>query len=266
MIYKSVSIEEVIGRVVRNTRIQDSSYISDMNEWIPEAMGFMQTQYALRRRFKDIVVSFHKGQLPCDLEFIDAVEYQGSRLHWNATDKHYATGESTRQSGDNLTTFQSSIEASLNTGSDNNEITYTQFSNTYEDACRRPSSTNAWYQWEMDWLTTSFADGVVRVHYRGIPVDKNGLPLIPDNHNYKEAIYWYVRSKMYGAGYEEKQYKENDMMQRYETYAARAIGEITYPSVDQKEYQVKTQVRFFPPAGYYDNFFNVTNSENTLNY
>ena len=119
-----------------------------------------------------------------------------------------------------------------------------------------------WYSTELDWLTTSIRDGVLRLHYYSMPVDEEGLPLIPDNENYKEALYCYVRAKMIGAGYQDPLYKDDrDLMQRFETYGRRAINEITYPTPDQKEQQVRTQVRLIPPTNYWENFFRVDTNE-----
>jgi hypothetical protein len=87
------------------------------------------------------------------------------------------------------------------------------------------------------------------------------LPLIPDNQNYKEALYLYVRAKMIGSGYQDKVYQEQTLMQRFETIGRRAINEITYPTPDEKEQQVKTQVRFIPPDNYWENFFRVDSHE-----
>ena len=274
MVYNSVSIQEVIARIVRNTRIQDSSYIQDMNEWIPEAMGYMKTQFNLSLRFADVPINFHKWRMPCDQKYIEAVEYNGCRLNYSSTVKAPQTGGAGNYQGVAPTTMMGAISPITKEVVENNEVTmheteftnYTKFCTEYKEVCKCPMHATAWYQTELDYLVTSFSDGVVRIHYRGIPVDKDGLPLIPDNQNYKEALYWYVRSKMYGAGYEEKQYQETDMMQRFEMYAARAIGEITYPTPDMKEQQLKTQVRFIPAANYYENFFRVDNNEKNYGY
>jgi hypothetical protein len=86
-------------------------------------------------------------------------------------------------------------------------------------------------------------------------VDADGLPLIPDNENYKQALYWYVRAMMIGSGYPDKQFTYEQCIQQHEHYAARAMGEITYPSPDDMENIKNTLVRFIPPPNYWENFF-----------
>lgn len=269
MIFRSTSIDEVISRIIRNTRVQDSSYIQDMIEWIPEAMGQMQTRMPLTYKYHDTEINFHKGKMPCGLIYLAAVEYDGVRLPYSSTAKHYATGhkinDKNKSEASTAQVFTSVIKTNPNdTYFDQNNILWsstlepTTNLNVIVSADQHPSH---WYATELDWITTSIIDGTLRLHYLSQPLDENGLPLIPDNENYKEALYMYVRAKMIGAGYDEKVFREQDLLQRFEVYARRAINEITYPTWDQKEQQVKTQARFIPPPNYYENFYRVDSHE-----
>lgn len=270
MLYKSCSIDEVIARVIRNTRVQDSSYITDMQEWIPEAMGFMQTKFDLKPAYADVSVVYHKGKLPCDLEWVEAVEYEGRRIGTSNTVKNYMTGHNIQDKGNtdiiNTPLFISTIQATPNqTYFDETNLIWKSDAEPLVNNLNVPNSCDVqpsvFYDIEMDYITTSFADGTVRLHYMARPSDENGLPLIPDNQNYKEALYYYTRAKMVGAGYRDPVYQERELMERFETYARRAINEITYPTPDDKEQQLKTQVRFIPPANYWSNFFRTDNHE-----
>jgi hypothetical protein len=272
MIYKSCSIEEVIARIIRNTRISDASFIIDMNEWIPEAMGMMKTQYQYSPAFKDIEINFHKGKLPCDLVSLLAVEYEGCRLNYSSTVKHYKTGPAINKEVPTVPVFVSETVAQSHTYTEeetpetkgnpvtHNNIVWKASVEGLKAALALPLSSH-WYQTEMDWLNTSICDGTVRLYYYAIPVDDNGLPLIPDNEDYKQALYYYVRAMMVGAGYDDKTFKYEQLLQHFELHAARAIGQIRYPSLDMKEQQIKTQVRFIPPANYSENYFSVASPE-----
>jgi len=269
MNFRSTSIDEVIARIIRNTRLQDSSFIPDMLEWIPEAMGQLKTSMELTYKYYDCTISFHKGKMPCGLIDLIAVEYEGARLPYSSTAKHYATGHNLANADpnmDSIPTFQSVIATVPNdTYIDQNNILWTSDispTKTLKAVQSCDVHPSHWYSFEMDWMTTSIADGVLRLHYYSRPLDVNGLPLIPDNENYKEAIYCYVRAKLIGAGFKDTVYNERELMERFETYGRRAINEITYPTPDQKEQQVKTQVRLIPPDNYWSNFFRVDNHEN----
>lgn len=268
MNFRSTSIDEVISRIIRNTRLQDSSFVPDMLEWIPEAMGQLKTRMELSYKYYDCVISFHKGKMPCGLIDLIAVEYNGKRLAYSSTAKHFATGHSINNPTPSLEgtqIFQSVIQTVPNdTYIDQENIMWTSDispTTTLEAACKCDVHPSDWYSFEMDWMTTSIADGVLRLHYYSRPLDDSGLPLIPDNENYKEALYCYVRAKMIGAGFKDPVYNERELIERFEVYGRRAINEITYPTPDQKEQQVKTQVRLIPPDNYWSNFFRVDEHE-----
>lgn len=249
MIYQSVSIESVIARVIRNTRIQDSSYLHDMKEWIPEAMGLMQTKTVLSSRFEDVQIDFHKGKLPCSLHHIQAVEYNGRRLREGASVKNIATSQKIPDSDPIVTSTLAP------TVTDDHVFWGPQFSSDSAEGCNALPLCSEYYQVEMGYITTSFADGTVRIYFAAQPVDENDLPLIPDNENYKQALYYYCRAMMIGAGYHDTVYNLTSLMTLFEVHAARAISQIRYPSVDSMPDKVTSMVRFLPQENYFDNYF-----------
>lgn len=226
MLYKSCSIQSVIARVIRNTRVQDSSFLYDMHEWIAEAMGLLKTSMSLDKAYADIKICFHKGKLPTGLMSIQAVEYKGKRLRMGLSQKHYSK----------------------------EDVTFSDAFHKSEEVHKLEEGEHC-YNIEMDYITTTIKEGCVRVHYLALPSDDDGYPLIPDNENYKEALYYYIRAKMIGAGFEDKVYREDVLLMRFETYGRRAINEITYPSVDKMESILQRDLYFVPPPNYYDNFF-----------
>lgn len=253
MLYKSCSIDEVIGRVIRNTRVQDTAFIIDMHEWIPEAMDAMNTEMQYSPDFVDVEIKFHKGKLPCGLVSIDAVEYNGMRLAYGNSVKNIQTGHTPPEPA-GISAF---ISLPAKTKLPDGNYTYTT---DFVSVMNLPVCTNAYYQIEMDRILTSFENGCARIHFQKTPTDKSGLPMIPDNQNYKEAIYWYVRGKMIEAGFNDK-FKWETCNAKFEFHAGRAVTEIDYPSPDQMEMRINSLVRFIPPSGYFENFFGVTRSE-----
>lgn len=260
MIYSSTSIHEVIARVVRNTRLQDSSYLTDMKEWIPEAMGYMRTKYQMKPTWKDTRISFHKGRLPCGLVTLKAVQYGNYRL------KYYDSPRTPDSMGilqdpadsiypgiaqDGTTAFGSYVVKRTATDED----IPVEFYQANIEPVNLDFHGEHWYFTEMDYLNTSLNETWVRIHYNGIPLDARGLPMIPDEENYKEALYWYCRAKMIGAGYEDKQFTEEICMDRYEKHATRARTKITYPSVDQMEAKMAVLNSLVLPENYWSSFY-----------
>jgi hypothetical protein len=123
---------------------------------------------------------------------------------------------------------------------------------------------DATYYTELDYINTSFCDGKIRVYYNEIPIDKDGFPLIPDNQNYKQALYWYVRGMMIGAGFTDPVFSYDQCEARCERHMARAMGEITYPSVDQAMASMEASNRLIFNDGAFDNFFGDTSAESIL--
>ncbi len=253
MIYNSTSIKEVMGRVVRNTRVADSSYLHSAKEWIPEAMGYMRTRQALQTRWVFIPIEFHKGRLPCGMVGKPAVlDMNGCRMSWyNGQDIVGLPANSITlpaRPDPQQSAFLTNI-VSRETFEDN--IT---FQSILTQISTMPASRHRYYT-EMDYINTDICDGKVLLIYQRIPLDSEGLPLIPDNENYKQALYWYVRAGMIGAGWKDTVFSVTDCEKRFETYAARAIGEIKYPSVDQKQHAVDTLTNLILPVDAWENFF-----------
>lgn len=248
----STSIDNTIAKIIRDTRVVDSSYLADMYEWIPEAMRLMKTMVEMPVTGEEIVIDNYKGHLPCGLIDFIAVEYQGSRLRYYTGIRPGST--TPLFVDDSSTGFTAYPTFSNMPAGDVLDIQYVA------NLSPHPS---AGYQLSMDWITTNFKQGVVKVYFRKAPTDKKGLPLIPDHPDYKEAIYWWVRAKMIQAGYLDQVYGRDDRIptERWELYAARAISDITYPTPDQKEAQLAMSVRFIPPTDYWSSFFNTEDNE-----
>lgn len=270
MIYQSTSIQEVMARVVRNTGVLDSRYISSMEEWIPEAMGIMNFKQATTKHWEDVYITFHRGKMPCDLHSIEAIEYDGRNL---------LTSNSTRMVGAPMPAFRNHQAARSSTEfvsvPQTYQVTHTDgttgrvFDSTAQpQAFCTQSSANChrlrpchgeWYQVEVPgYITTSFKCGWIRVHYKRIPVDEDGLPMIPDNENLKQALYWYTRAMMVGAGWEDPipTYRNPEvLLAKFELAAGRAASEITYPTDAELELAVRNLNKMVKDERYFDRFF-----------
>jgi len=255
MVYNSVSIDSVIGKVIRDTRVQDTSYLIDMHEWIPEVLSLLRYEAPLLQEYKDVEIFFHKGKLPCGLIYIDAIEHCGRRLREGNSVKNIRTSKITDPSQPKPETWTSGVTKTPTP--DGNGI----WLPTLTKVMASPFNDKAYYQLEMGYVLTSFESGKVRVHYKCAPHDERGLPLIPDNQALKECIYYYVRDKMGGTGYEEKYFKPGECYARFERYLEVASAQIDFPSPDQMEHRVNTFARFIPPDHYYEGFFRVSGPE-----
>jgi hypothetical protein len=252
MIYTTTSVEEVIAKVIRATRITDSSWYEDMKEWVPEAMRKMHTKVTLDTVSEEVTIKDHCGSLPCGILTLKAVEYNGSRLRYGSSDVDYKNSPKRFQSLNSTTSiYVTDGSRSYPDGSPYSDVhrggNIVEYSGDY---------TTEYYKIQMDHIQTSFEEGTIRVHYMKMPVDEKGYPLIPDNENYKTALMWYIFSMMVMAGY-----KMNDVRmdyeyceQKFERFARRAMNEIRYPSTDKMEKIHQAVTRMIFPFHFYEDF------------
>lgn len=245
MQYQYTSLKDVIGNVIRNTRIQDSSFIADIHEWLYEAMDMLETQNTLEGKWEKISIDFHKGKLPCGLRWIDAVEVNGHRLQEGRGSR--PVEKSKPVSYNNLFISTVSKVDTINS--------HSQYVSEIQKVQQLAANRNEYYYTEMGIINTSFCDDEITVYYRGVKVDEDGFPMIPDNQNYKQALYWYCRAMMIGAGFEDKIFTYVHCFEQWEKiYGPRATAEIRMPSPEQMQHRINTFVRFLPDPAYYDNF------------
>lgn len=234
-----------------------------MGEWIPEAMGIMRTRVTYQKCWKYVNIEFHKGRLPCGLHAVLGVMHNGYRVDWSNSilaasapqpEHTYNNNIPLGPVPDTITVFDTTI-AYYQTPEQS--IIY----DTLLTQVRQAPCGGHTYYTELDYINTSLRDGKLTVLYDRIPLDQEGFPIIPDNEQYKEALYWYCRAKMIGSGYPDKVFKEEVCMERFELAAARAIGQIKYPSIDKMETMFRTNTRLIMPENYYEDFFENTGKE-----
>lgn len=244
---QSTNIDLMIAKLIRDMRIADSSYLADFHEWIVEAMGLLRTRMESQPAYAKVKIEYHVGHLPCGLLDLEAVEYCGTRL------RHYAGLRApemlpTSPGVDTNVWTTETTETDMPSGPVQDLKVVKQMAYNNDER----------YRLYLGHIQTTFADGEVIIYFRKYVTDDRGLPLLPDNADYREACYWWSRAKLIQSGYTDPVYGYDDRIaiERFEKHAARAIGQITYPSTDEKENQIAGQVYFVPPEDYYDSFFN----------
>ena len=252
MNYNLDSIDTVVAKILRNTGVKDSHYIQDILEWIAEGVDLLKTNAELISDVAEEEVIFHKCWVPCGCRYIKAIEYNGRRLPYNNSSRDLrecAINTLPASSFENtFTTFPT-----VNPTVDGN---YTWNSKATQDNIPAESDPTASYQLDGNSILTSFPAGKIKIHYKRIALDKNGMPLIPSNGDYKEALYFFVRGRMAGAGFEDKVYSIRELHDLFELHAGRAIADVEYPTPDQVETSVNATTRLIPIRDYWNNFFN----------
>jgi hypothetical protein len=246
MEYNKISIDEIVGRVLRNTKLQDTAYFADLLIWITEAMADMKTKWVLRQVFFDSNVHFYKAEMPCGLVVLTAVEYKGARLPQRNVGRHPSSWPTEAQTSDVFISSVKKVE------SPNGMTAYEQDSAVIPV----PVSQTDWYQEDgPGYIATSFKEGLIRFHYKETPHDKHGWPLIPDQENYKEALYWYCRMKLIESGWIDPVLNWEACYQQYSMNCARGKAATRYPSTNRME-EMCDMITLIPPQNYFDTYGN----------
>lgn len=276
--HREVSAKEIMARVIRNAGYKiPSVYHDDMLEWIPEAIGMLGATKYLETKSTGkidqpgaINISNHFAPLPCGLITILAVEDKDGRLlpeGGDITDVTNATSQ--RHKGIADTDFEirpTLFEVNPLDHQTQDGTPTTKPGSTvpiYGEDIKKVDSFESkhYYKLSGNSIQASFESGFLRIHYLALPVCEEGYPLIPDNENFKSAVAWYVLMMLIGAGYEHRVFTWERARQEWETYAARAMAEISYPSLDTAARVNRSIIRLIPPYHFYEDFF--VNSEQT---
>ena len=80
MIYKFVSVYEIIEGVYRDTAIHEELDIWDEIEGGGEALELIGAGLAYEELIAEVCVKEHRGALPCNLHILDSISYKGDPL------------------------------------------------------------------------------------------------------------------------------------------------------------------------------------------
>lgn len=220
MIQKTISINEVIRKVINDLGIDDKEiFVDDFIEWIAEGLQYIGSYYQYIEKDATITITDYKGELPCDLVTL-------LRIH-NKTDN-----------------LPDSFNKSL-IGTTNSQIS-------------RNSNTARDYNITNNVITASYKTGNMYIQYLALPLDCDGFPEIPDIIDYKDALMWKCAYQLALKGYTFKNVKLNDIdytHAKWGRYCIQARAAINMPDADTMERIKNIMIRFKPDLNqYYNNF------------
>lgn len=274
----TTSLKAVINRIA-SLRIMDSTYLDDLLEWLPQGMEKLKTKMQMEITSKDLEVTDHYVPFPCGYNFTEAVETLSingeevrMRLREGSDKRYLATISETTEESNLFISDPVSVQRVYiptdqitDEGVVIDEGYYTEYKFVgyrslvpYDGKDIRQAKTihvsPPYYIPQPGGMQTSFAEGKIRLHYRKIPVDKEGYPLIPNHEDYLTALEWYGLSCIIAAGYQHPIFDYRFCYEKFETHGRRAINSITYPTPEKMERIVERFVRLIPPINYYETF------------
>jgi hypothetical protein len=250
---KAISIKQMLAYVIRNIGHNniDGHYFPSLIEWIAEGVELLETTYVLSLTSKILPVCDHVAHLPCGYAATAAIEYQGRRLLKGADITDITRRTSIYHSTQNLRS-----DADGNTWLATQFIKQNQISKSIAPLYEKlPVLPKEYYFIEANAIKTSFAHGEITLHYYQIPTDEEGYPLVPDIPAYKEAIYWYVLTKLIGAGYKHKVFDFNMVEEQWNGHRNIALDHAKSWTTEDAAKAIGLQTRLIFPMSAYTDFF-----------
>ena len=238
MNYKYVSVNEIIEGVYRDSGIQEELDIWDVIEWAGEALELIGAGVSYVDLIGEICVSNHRVKLPCNFHTLEQISYKGIPLNLCSG----TFGAISTTSGNAVKNYI-----------DGKEVDATNFPLTDSES----RGGNCYYIND-NFIITSFDKGCLLLAFKGINVDKEGFPMIPDNVSYKKAIKAYIQTMVDRLWWRRGSLNEaiyRDSQRDWEWYVKQARGSISMPNLDQME-NIKNQwVKLKPNMNSSSTFF-----------
>lgn len=190
---KFVSIRRVIRSVQGIFKIEGSSWINDVPDWIGEAIEEMGTGVELKPTHRDLEVKNHRLLLPCSIEVLRGVFYED----------HFLLAKN------NAFVNQKVLKNNL------------------------PVDRREWYKIIGNYIQTSFEKGTVTIYYETVPLDKDGLPMIIDNPKMIQALRWKIVSFLLLGGYKHSQLTFDYADMRYRKLRDEVSNDMKMPRPEE---------------------------------
>jgi hypothetical protein len=291
-VFKLTGLKEVIAKCYADLNIKEEQVpISDMITWGGEALRKIGGYASLVNRITGIadpygitpvnVIKDYRTKLPCDLVSIVSVSL-GNQENGSFIPAHIATGSYETRKGDIQESNPTILPPFPSAEIDKIQFISDLLSISYEDAVTKldvdpqmrtivdkvfvedgtnitgiPKTyvTEAFYTINPPYLDTSLKDGFALIAYKAIPLDCDGYPMIPDDEDVKEAIYWYINMKMLYPLWRNGrvrdiiyQHSENEWKKK----KMAAYSNIQMPSPDEMQTILNTLLRLIPTINAHD--------------
>jgi hypothetical protein len=262
---KTFSSKQLIAKLFNDFSPNSSSWVASAYEWIGEAVQGIGFQANSEVKTHKICIEKHYGVIPCEVESIIAVKYNGARLplgrdlsgygiiDWSKQSKKAVSNEDINDliKYNKLLLVQQAYYAELLEAGyvPTDTICVNQMA-LIEDTVAKIDTLVGnftlgnignnydfnYYNIQNNAIITSFEEGEIYVIANSMFVDSDGFPLILDTFKYKEAVEWYCLYKMLLKGYKHPVIKDwKEAYQLWEKYRGQAANEAKMPTLDQME-------------------------------
>ncbi len=223
MIYTYTSIKPLIAKIYRDLALESDESWLNMVEWIAEGLEFIGAKPQYAQTIQDIHVKGYRAPLPCGFVALQGVTYCGAAMF--------------------------KLQGIHDT---------TSCKDTVDDPHRLRTQHNLGYTINEGYINTNFEHGTITLSFTTASMDEDGLPMIPDDASYREALYRYVLTKLYYPDFLSGKIHPNvyqDMRQQWFNYAQQAAAKANMPDLPTMESIVGEWMQLIPQLGRSNNQF-----------
>lgn len=247
MIGQLISVKSIIEDFYGDTETQEPVNYENFIRWTVEALNKIGHPLQYRRRVTGIndnpnlKIENYRAPLPCNLHKIEQIMVNGKPARYATNSFHHLLGGECCGM-DNTEPF-----SGLSTYSEGFYIDGfgNEFYAGFPDSCS--GDCDITYDVNADCLTLSVKEGEVCIAYLEFPFDDEGLPLVPDEESYREALIRYFTMKIDYINWRKNPNNSGnrglyeDSKQEWMFYVGQASNKAKLHSVDQLE-SIKNQL------------------------
>lgn len=291
-----ISSKAVIAKIIADLDLkEDEVKITDIREYIGEAMEKIGAIQQLEHKVENIPVIGYQAKLPCDLYRLNQVAFSfenscgwlpmrkvtnsfGVYTKCDKCDPNMIIGDNALiplvKNLYNLIDDRAALD--IINSDPNVKKTLSALVNQYTIPSvngrlivGNPASLNGSLQYSTKpgYITVNVPCGWVKISYHAIITDEDSMPMIPDNPSYFEAIFWYVAMKLSYPKYLKGQLTQNiyyDMKNSWNFYRRQAYAEAMMPGVDEIESIKNDWHKLYTEFDDHDTFFATTGDEQII--
>ena len=286
-VYKNISSQVIIRKVLRDLKPNNANWIDDAIEWIGEALEHIGASSQLETKNLVLNVKDYKVALPNDLYYINQVAVNNyvtpaTKAELKTINTKLDEIKALIDSNPNqqlyselrdLTSRMIVLQSMYFSTSNNRPLeplaygTATFMRSLHCDKCVNETAlSKEWYIVENGLIKTSFKSGEICLSYTAFPIDEDCYPLVPDDVSFKEAMFWYIFKQLLLGGFDKPgnkfDYTFADTKWKY--YCTQARNTANYPDIDRMESFMNQWVRLIPDINRAEDFFDHLGDRETL--
>lgn len=296
MIDNLTTSKEIIAKIIADYDLkEDEIKITDIKEWIGEGMEKIGAVQQLEHKTTNLIVENYQAKLPCDLYRLGQVAFSFKngcgwlpmRKVTNSFGIYKKCGQCDPKmliQDDALVPLVKNI---FNVNADkeaidilNEDINVKQTLNTLVNQYTIPSNngrliignpatlnTSLQYSTKPGYINVNVPCGWLKISYYAIITDEDSMPMIPDLPSYKEALMYYIGTKILYAKWIKGQLSNEiyySIKRSWNFYRKQAYAEAMMPGVDEIESIKNDWHKLYTEFDDHDTFFATTGDEQII--